>query len=271
MSDQRTCLKFCVKYRIVYHEWQRAGSHRVTHPTLLGETQNCCYAVTTLFSKPSPLWLSYFPNSNGHSKDDVFLTIRGLSEKYRAYLYISALALFFIIGRVSFFKVIPTWLDNTVPAMFPLLETVLELTFRDGLEYARRIHFNRRFVIESLSFEWVFEFWKQPIVTGGYVGNVRRLWKQCDTVFTQNLLHKIRWIRWRVIVVKKPVTVHTRVIPKILFKISQTVVFGIPRLFSSSRTVNGRSPSIASRTRSILSQRCDVLGTSHKYFKLKNL
>ena len=34
--------------------------------------------------------------------------------------------------------------------MFPLLETVLELTFRDGLEYARRIIFNRRFVIESL-------------------------------------------------------------------------------------------------------------------------
>ena len=53
--------------------------------------------------------------------------------------------------------------------MFPLLETVLELTFRGGLEYARRIIFNRRFVIESLSFEWFFEFWKQPKVTGGYV------------------------------------------------------------------------------------------------------
>ena len=126
--------------------------------------------------------------------------------------------------------------------MFPLLETVLELTFMDGLEYARRITFNRRFVIESPSFEWFFEFWKQPKVTGGYVGTVRRLSKQCDTVFTQKLLHKIRWIRWRVFVVKKPVTAHTRVIPKILFKISQTVVFGIPR-----------SPSIASRTRSILS------------------
>ena len=31
--------------------------------------------------------------------------------------------------------------------MFPLFETVQELTFRDGLEYARRIIFNRRFVI----------------------------------------------------------------------------------------------------------------------------
>ena len=174
--------------------------------------------------------------------------IRGLSGKYRAYLYISALALFFIIGRVGSFKVIPTWLNNTVPEMFPLLETVLELTFRDGLENARHIIFNRRFVIESLSFEWFIEFWKQPKVTGGYVGTVRRLSKQYDTVFTQKLLHKIRWMRWRVIVVKKPVTAHTRVIPKILFKISQTVVFGIPRSFSSWRTVNRRLLSIASRT-----------------------
>ena len=115
------------------------------------------------------------------------------------------------------------------------------------------IIFNGRFFIESLSFEWGFEFWKQPKVRGGNVGTVRMLSKQCDTVFTQKLLHKIRWMHWRVIVVKKPVTTHTRVIPKILFKISQTVVFGIPRSFSSLRTVNRRSPSIASRTRSILS------------------
>ena len=64
-----------------------------------------------------------------------------------------------------------------VPAMFQILETVLELTFRDGLEYARLIISNRRFVIESLSFEWVFEFWKQTKVTGGYVGTLRRLSK----------------------------------------------------------------------------------------------
>ena len=88
--------------------------------------------------------------------------------------YFSVLALFFIFGRVASFKVIPTWLNNTVPAMFPLLESVLELTFRDSLEYARRIIFNRRFVIESLSFEWFFEFWKQSKVTGGYVETVRR-------------------------------------------------------------------------------------------------
>ena len=76
--------------------------------------------------------------------------------------------------------------------MFPLLETALELTSIDGLEYARRIMFNRRFVIELVSFEWFFEFWKQSNVTGRYVGNVQRLSKQCDTIFTQKLLHKIR-------------------------------------------------------------------------------
>ena len=96
--------------------------------------------------------------------------------------------------------------------MFPLLETVLELTFRDGLEYARGIIFNCRCVIESLSFEWFFEFWIQPKVTGGYVNQGA---------------------------------------PKILFKIYQRVVFGISRSFSSSQTVNQRSLSIASRTRSI--------------------
>ena len=61
--------------------------------------------------------------------------------------------------------------------MFPLLEIVLELTFRDGLEYARRIILDRRFVIESLSFEWFFKFWKQPKVTGSYFETVRRLSK----------------------------------------------------------------------------------------------
>ena len=42
--------------------------------------------------------------------------IRGLSGRYRAYLYISVLALFFSVGQVASFKPIPTWLNNTVPA-----------------------------------------------------------------------------------------------------------------------------------------------------------
>ena len=66
--------------------------------------------------------------------------------------------------------------------------------------------------------------------------------EQCDTVYTQKLLHKIRWMLWRVIVVKKLVTAHTRVIPKILFKPSQTVVFGIPRSFSRSLSTEVRPP-----------------------------
>ena len=137
--------------------------------------------------------------------------------------------------------------------MFPLLETVLELTFWNSLQLARRITLNRLDVVESLSFERHFQFWEHQKVTGSYVGTVRRLSELYNLVFRQKLLHKIRWMRWRDIVVKKPVTAQTRVIPKILFNISQTVVFGIPRSFSSSRTVNRRSLSIASRTRSILS------------------
>ena len=146
-------------------------------------------------SSGSFLWLWDVSKWLVESLPIILPILRGLSGKYRAYLYISALALFFIIGRVASLKVIPTWLNYTVPAIFPLLETVLELTFRDVLEYARSIIFNPHFVIESLSFEWFFEFWKQPKVTTGYVGTVWRLLKQCDTVFTQKLLHKIRWMR----------------------------------------------------------------------------
>ena len=40
---------------------------------------------------------------------------------------------------------------------------------------------------------------------------------------------------------------------RFLFKIYQTVVLGIPRSFSSLRTVNRRSPTIVSRTRSMFS------------------
>ena len=125
--------------------------------------------------------------------------------------------------------------------MFPLLETVLELTFRDGLEYARRIIFNRRFVIESPSFELFLLFWKQPIVTGIYVGTVRRLSKQAILCLLRNCCTRFDECS------------STRVIPIILFKISRTVVFGIPRSFSSSWTVNRRSASISSHTRLILS------------------
>ena len=88
--------------------------------------------------------------------------IRGLFGKYRAYLHISTLALFFIIGRVASFKVIPSWLNNTVPAMFLLLETVLELTFWNGLQLARRITLNHLDVVEPLSFGRHFQFWEHP-------------------------------------------------------------------------------------------------------------
>ena len=76
--------------------------------------------------------------------------------------------------------------------MFPLLETVLELTFWNGLQLVRRITLNRLDVVEPLSFKRHFQFWEHLKVAGSYVGTVRRLSKQCDTVFTQKLLHEIR-------------------------------------------------------------------------------
>ena len=161
--------------------------------------------------------------------------------------------LFFVIQAVAFFEVVPIWLNHTLPAVLPHLKAVLERRFWNGLQLARLFTLNRLDVVEPLSFERNFQFWEHPRVAGSYVGTVRRLAKLYNLVFRQKLLHKVRWMRWRVIVVKKLVTAHTRVIPKILFKISQTVVFGIPKSFSGSRTVNRRSPSIASRRRSMFS------------------
>ena len=94
---------------------------------------------------------------------------------------------------------------------------------------------NRLNAVEPLSFERHFQFWEHSKFAGSYAGTVRWLAKLYNLVFRQKLMYKVRWMRWRLILMKKPVTAHTRVIPKILFKISQTVVFGIPRSFSSSR------------------------------------
>ena len=69
---------------------------------------------------------------------------------------------------------------------------------------ARASHYSE--VVEPLFFERHFQFWEHPKVAGSYVGTVRRLAKLYNRVFRQELLHKVRWMRWRVIVVKKPVT-----------------------------------------------------------------
>ena len=60
-------------------------------------------------------------------------------------------------------------------------------------------------VVEPLSFAR-FQFWEHLKVARSYVGSVRRLVMLYNLVWRQRLLHKFRWIRWRVIVVKKPVT-----------------------------------------------------------------
>ena len=132
--------------------------------------------------------------------------VRGVSEKYPTCVHISALVLFFVIRTVASFEVVPIWLNHTLPAVLPHLKAVLERRFWNGLQLARRITPNRLDVVEPLSFERHFQFWEHPKVAESYVGTVRRLAKLFNLVYRQKLLHKVRWMRWRVIVVKKPVT-----------------------------------------------------------------
>ena len=93
-----------------------------------------------------------------------------------------------------------------LPAVLPHLKAVLKRRFWNGLQLARHITLNPLDVVEPLSFERHFQFREHPKVAGSYVGTVRRLAKLYNLVFRQKLLHKVRWMRWRVIVVKKPVT-----------------------------------------------------------------
>ena len=114
--------------------------------------------------------------------------------------------LFFVIQTVASFEVVPIWLNHTLPAVLPHLKAVLERRFWNGLQLARRITLNRLDVIEPLSFERHFQFWEHLKVAERYIGTVRRLAKLYSLVFRQKLLHKVRWMRWGVIVMKKPVT-----------------------------------------------------------------
>ena len=131
----------------------------------------------------------------------------GVSEKYPTCVHISPWVLFFVIWTVASFEVVPIWLNHRLPAVLLHLKAVLERTFWNGLQLARRITLNRLDVVEPLSFERHFQFWEYPKVAGSYVETVRRLTNLYNLVFRQKLLHKVRWMRWRVIVVKKPVTV----------------------------------------------------------------
>ena len=131
--------------------------------------------------------------------------IRGVSENYPTCVHISALVLFFVIRTVASFEVVPIWLNHMLPAVLPHLKAVLGRRYWNGLQFARRITLNRLNVVEPLSFERHFQFWEHPEVTGSYVVTIRRLAKLYNLVFRQKLLHKIRWMRRRVIVVEKPV------------------------------------------------------------------
>ena len=90
--------------------------------------------------------------------------------------------------------------------MLPYVKAVLKRRFWNGLQLARRITLNRLDVVEPLSFQRHFQIWEHPKVAGSYDGTVRRLAKLYNLVFFEKLPHKVRWMRWSVIVVKKLVT-----------------------------------------------------------------
>ena len=88
----------------------------------------------------------------------------------------------------------------------------------------------------------LFQFWEHPKVTVSYVGTARRLAKLWNLVFRQKFLHQARRMRWRVIMVEKPVTAwpETRSFPS--HGITQSfqnfnVIFFVDRPTSGSKFV----------------------------------
>ena len=165
-----------------------------------------------------------------------------MSKKYPTCVHISALLLFFVIRTVASFEVVPIWLNHTLPAVLPHLKAVPERRFWNSLQLARRITLNRLDVVKPISFELHFQFWDHPKVARSYLGTVRRLAKLYNLAFRQKLLHKVRWMRWRVIVVKKPVTVWPETRSFSSHGITQSfqnfnVIFFVDRLTSWSKFV----------------------------------
>ena len=128
-----------------------------------------------------------------------------MSQKYPTRIHNPALAFFFVIRLVASFEIIAIRLNNTLPSVLPHSEGVLEVSFRNGLQCTHRISFNRLCSGEPVPFERNFQSWEQPKVAEGYIGTVPRLAKLCNLVICQKPLHKVRWMRWCIIVVKKPV------------------------------------------------------------------
>ena len=80
-----------------------------------------------------------------------------MSQKYPTRIHNPALALFFVIRLVAFFKIIPIRLNDTLPSVLPHPEGILEVSFRNGLQCTRRIPLNRLCAVELVSFKRNFK------------------------------------------------------------------------------------------------------------------
>ena len=156
----------------------------------------------------------------------------------------------FVIRAVASFEVVPIWLNHTLPAVRPHLKAVLERRFWNGFQLALCITLNRLDVVEPLSFERHFKFWEHPKVAGIYCRDCTEAGEAVQSCVSPKFATQVSMkalARYRVEEASHCTPA------KILFQISQTVVFGIPKSFSSSRTVNRRSSSIVCRSRSMFS------------------
>jgi len=91
------------------------------------------------------------------------------------------LYLFFQIN-VIVFKVFPVRHNALMPMFFPILETVREIFFRDGLQYFLRFGFYLLNRVETVSPKRSFEFVEQP-----EVGAKSNEYGHCETIWVEFL------------------------------------------------------------------------------------
>ena len=102
--------------------------------------------------------------------------------------------IFHIPGRIWTlipFKVGPLCLHTLSPPIHPLLETPLEVFFRNGVHLRRRVPHYLFSSLKTGSFQWRLQFWKQPEVARSHVWRVGRLVNDWNFTFGQEMLNQL--------------------------------------------------------------------------------
>ena len=124
---------------------------------------------------------------------DQKITVVSFFEKY-----------LFINNYLVPFKVTPLRYNTLIPAVFPILETLL----KGALWYRQQLLFRFLFYLlnrkETLSFHRCLQFWEEKKVSWGQVRWIRWLSYEYGVVFGQKLTYKYRCASWCVIMVQNP-------------------------------------------------------------------